>query len=94
MNLWQRFKKWCSDFGEEVFDFMETPVAMTLFRYKPIAKLIVLKAANFAGTGKEKFAYATALFLAEVPGAVLYLVEMAIQSEYETEIMPKKIKEG
>ena len=88
LSTWEKFKAWLFDFGEDVFNFLKTPTALTIRKYRPVGKRIVLQAVSYPGTGEEKFKYACGLFLKEVPGLALFIVETIIQSAYETEVMP------
>jgi len=80
--LWEKIKAWISNMGESLFRFTKTVAAQFIKKYGPVAMECVQAAALSGGTGKEKFAIATACMASKVPEAAAYLIDTAIQVAY------------
>ena len=80
--MWEKIKEWFADMGEFLFKFTKTWAAQFIKKYGPVAMECVQAAALSGGTGKEKFAVATACMAAKVPEAAAYLIDTAIQVAY------------
>lgn len=80
--MWESIKSWLLDLGDFLFRFTRTAAAAFIKKYGPVAMECVRDAAMQGGSGKEKFAYATACMAMKVPEAAAYLIDTAIQTAY------------
>ena len=86
LSLWEKFKAWLLELGEELLEFAQTEAARAYTKYKPIAYAIVVKVAQEKIaknlTGKQALEMAVGLLLAEVPGLLQYLADTVMQMAY------------
>jgi hypothetical protein len=80
--MFDKFKVWFFGLGPFLYELVTSIVGGFVKKYGPRALEIVIQVATMPGTGPEKFAKATELLMAEVPGMTVWAANTVIQNAY------------